>query len=376
MRPLRALLSALGIAIGVASIVAVLGITRSSQAQLLAEIDRLGTNLLVVEYGHNINGAEVPLPGSATASIGRLDGVRSVAPSAELTGIHVYRNDQIPAPHIGGLAVRAADARLLDTLDGTVVSGRFLDAALGDFPVTVLGAQAALQLGIERLDRPTRVWLGGHWFTVAGILAPLALAPEIDRSALIGFTVARQLFGRDGKPSRIYVRTDIDRVTSVYERLGASANPVASNEVAVGRPSDALTIRAAAEGTLNGLFLGLGAVALLVGAIGIANVMVIGVLERRTEIGLRRALGAARVHVAAQFLAEATILAAIGAAGGLIVGAAITAGVAREHGWPLVLPGKAPLLALGATLVIGTLAGLYPAVRAARLAPTDALRAG
>jgi len=367
------MLSALGIAIGVASIVAVLGITRSSQAQLRAEIDRLGTNLLVVANGHSIDGTETELPASATGGIGRVAGVRSVAPTAELTGVYVYRSDRIPPARIGGLAVRAADTRLMSTLDGVLARGRFLDAALGDFPTAVLGAQAAGQLGINQLG--TKVWLGGHWFTVVGILGPLPLAPEIDRSALVGFPVAARLFGYDGRPSRIYLRTDVDQVVPVFHLLGPSADPARPDEVAVSRPSDALTVRAAAAGTLNGLFLGLGAVALLVGAVGIANVMVISVLERRTEIGLRRALGAARIHVAVQFLAEAVVLASLGALGGLTAGALVTVEVARERGWPAVLPGQAPLLGLFAALAIGTLAGLYPATRAARLSPTDALRA-
>jgi putative ABC transport system permease protein len=372
-RPLRAGLSALGIAIGVACVVAVLGITASSQAELLVQIDRLGTNLLVVEYGHNVNGAEVPLPASATGTVSRVEGVTAVAPTSELPTVHVYRSDRIPAARIGALSVRVADARLLSTLDGSVASGRFLDPALADFPATVLGWQAAAQLGVSQ---PSRVWLGGHWFTVVGVLEPLPLAPEIDRSALIGFPVAASLFGYDGKPGRLYVRADIDRVTQVYDLLGASANPAAPHEVAVSRPSDALTLRAEAAGTLNGLFLGLGAVALLVGAIGIANVMVIGVLERRTEIGLRRALGAARVHVAAQFLAEAVVLAGLGALGGLAAGVAITAGVAAAHAWPFALSGGIALAGFGSALLIGGLAGVYPAARASRLSPTDALRAG
>jgi putative ABC transport system permease protein len=372
-RPWRSVLSALGIAIGVAAIVAVLGITRSSQAQLLAQIDRLGTNLLVVANGHSVEDDEIELPATAAARIGRLDGVQAVAPTAELPGRYVYRTDRIPAAHSGGLSVRAVDARLVSTLEGQLAGGRFLDDATGNFPSTVLGARAASQLGARTGDR---IWLGGHWFTVVGVLGPLPLAPEIDRSALIGFGVAGQLFGYDGRPSRVYLRTAVSAVDTVHDRVAATAQPADPSEVAVSRPSDALTIRAAAAGTLGALLLGLGAVALLVGAIGIGNVMVIAVLERRVEIGLRRSIGATRGHVAAQFLAESLVLSAIGAVAGVLAGAGVTFVVAASRGWAPEIPAQAPVLAATAALAIGVLAGVYPAMRAARLAPTDALRAG
>jgi putative ABC transport system permease protein len=339
---------------------------------LLAQIDRLGTNLLTVVNGQTLDGAETELPTTAAPMIGHVPNVLEVAPTAQLVSANVYRSDHVPAGQGGGLAVRACDSTLLATLDGSLVAGHFLDT--GRYPVTVLGHDAARTLGIGHFDTGTRVWLGGHWFTVAGILNPLPLAPEIDRSALVSFSAASHLLGYDGHPSRIYVRADQNHVTDVAALLAATANPAAPTGVGVSRPSDALTARVAVTQTSGALFLGLGGIALLVGAIGIANVMVISVLERRSEIGLRRALGAARPHVAAQFLTESLVLSFIGGAAGVLLGAAVTVGMAYSRGWTVLIPGFALWGGLGIALVAGALAGLYPALRAARLSPTDALR--
>ena len=373
-RRLRAGLSALGIAIGIAAIVAVLGITRSSQADLLTQIDRLGTDLLTVVNGQSIQGLETRLPTRAAGMLGQMDGVRQVAPTAQLTGVNVYRSDKIPPAQTGALAVRGCDPGLLDTLDGQLRHGGFLNPATARYPATVLGDQAATTLGIATLEQPTRVWLGGHWFSVVGILEPMPLAPELDRSALVGFPVAARLFDYQGHPSRIYVRTTTDSTTTVAGLLAATADPQHPEQVQASRPSDALTARVAAKTATTGLFLGLGAVALLVGGIGIANVMVIGVLERRGEIGLRRALGATRGHVAGQFVVESLLLATIGGVAGMAIGAAITIGVADQRHWTVQIPTVAIWGGLAAALAVGVVAGLYPALRAARLAPTDALR--
>jgi len=374
-RRTRAALSALGITIGIAALVAVLGITRSSQSALLAEIDQLGTNLLTVTNGQTLGGQEAELPVTATPMIRRITGVEQAAPTAILGSARVYRSDREPVFDTGGLAVRAADPALLSVLGGSLMQGTFLSAAESRYPVTVLGHQAAMSLGIAVLGgSPPRVFLGGRWFTVVGILNPLPLAPEIDRSALVGFPVAAADLGYDGHPTLIYVRTDVNATTQVAALLGPTASPETPGGAAVSQPSAALTARLAVAQASTTLFLGLGAVALLVGGIGIANVMVIAVLERRSEIGLRRALGAARSHIAAQFLTEAVLLGAVGGTVGLLAGAAITEVVARARHWTPLIPPQALWGGLAVAVTIAAVAGLYPATRAARLSPTEALR--
>jgi putative ABC transport system permease protein len=372
-RRLRAALSALGIAIGVGAIVAVLGLSSSSQAGLLAEIDRLGTNLLTVTNGQTFTGATAELPVAAPGMIGRIGPVRLVQYTGA-TKANAYRSPRIPSINTNALTVDAASLGLPRAIGTTVAQGSFLNAATATEPVCVLGAAAAQRLGIDRVYPGERIWVGGMWFYVAGILRPAVLAPEIDSSALIGFRAAERYLHYDGHPSTIYVRSQTSQVAAVQSVLAATANPENPSQVTVSQPSAALTARADAQGAFNGLFLGLGAVALLVGAVGVANIMIISVLERRSEIGLRRALGATRTQIRTQFLTEAILLALAGGAVGVATGALATVIYAHTKHWAVVIPTEAWAGGLAAAVAIGAIAGLLPAIRAARLSPTEALR--
>ena len=372
-RRLRAALSSLGIAIGIAAMVAVLGISESSKADLLSSLDRLGTNLLVVEADEGFGQGDGVLPTTSEAMLRRIGPVDAVS-SVTSVDATLLRSDLVPSTRTGGLTVKAVDVQLVDTLVGQLADGEWLDAARSELPVTVLGSVAAERLGISEVADGTTVWLGGQWFSVIGILEPLELAPDLDRSALIGRDIATDRFDTVDTPGTVYVRTDPTLVDSVQSVIAASANPENPDQVAVSRPSDAIEARAAASNAFTALFLGLGAVALLVGGVGIANVMVISVLERRSEIGLRRALGATRRHVSVQFLAEALLLSALGGLAGVALGAGVTAVYDLARGWDVVVPVIGLAGGVLAALAIGAVAGLYPATRAARLAPTDALR--
>jgi putative ABC transport system permease protein len=373
-RKLRAALSALGIAIGIGAMVAVVGVSASSQAKLLATIDALGTNLLTVSPGTNFLGNQEVLPATSVPMIGHMKNVDNDAAIYQLSNLVVLRTPHVPAEQTGGIGVDAAGDNLPKVVGTTLASGHFLNAVSNRYPEVVLGAQAASVLQINRVGNHLMVYLGNTWFTVVGILKPVILDSTLDSTAFISLPVAERLFQAQPNPSEIYLRANVNDVVQVSNLLAPTADPQNSSGVSVTRPSNVLEARAAAKGQFTTLLLGLGAVALLVGAIGIANIMVISVLERRGEIGLRRALGATRRHISSQFLTESALLAALGSIVGLLLGAGATEIYSVGQNEPFVVPLYALIAAPAAGLVIGALAGLYPAAKAARLSPTEALR--
>jgi putative ABC transport system permease protein len=376
-RRTRALLSALGISIGIAAITGVLGISQSSKTGLLNELGQLG-NLITVQAGSTASGTDTELPVTAEGMVSRIGPVTGVAEIASISSAYVYRNSLIPAIDTSGISLTAAGPALPAAVGATMAHGGFLTAATVRYPAVVLGAEAASLLGVNNLAHPTQVWIGGHWFTVVGIMRPVPNPVEqqtqMDSMAFIGFPIAEQYFAFDGHPTELYVRALPSQVNAVTAVLQATVNPAAPSAVQVTEESGILEAELAAKGAFNGLYLGLGAVALLVGGVGIANVMVISVLERRSEIGLRRALGATRRHVAEQFVAEALLLSILGGLAGTLIGVAATALYAHTQHWSVQIPALALYGGIGAALVIGAIAGLYPATRAARLSPTEALR--
>lgn len=372
-RKLRSALSALGITIGIAAVVGVLGLSASGNADLIRELDSLGTNLLTIEAGQGFGAEEASLPDGAAAMLRRITPVYEVSSVTRISG-QVFRNNLIEDGRTKGITIIASDLNLLQSQRGSMQNGYFLNELNSTYPVVVLGSVAAERLGIQDTTDSKLLWIGQEWFSLIGIMNPLPLAADLDRAAIIGYGAAEEYFGHDGQVDTIYVRAYPEHVEDVRSVMPATVNPENPEEVQVSRASDVLEARAVANSTFTNLFMGLGAVALLVGGIGIANVMVIAVIERRSEIGLRRAIGATKLHIGVQFITESLLLACVGGAMGIIVGMIVTAVYASTQGWYIVIPQSAIYIGIGSSVLIGGVAGFYPAMRAANMSPTEALR--
>ncbi|MDA9675166.1 ABC transporter permease [Candidatus Actinomarina] len=369
----RAALTSIGIGIGIAAIVAVTGISASGRADLLATLESLGTNLIKASPQAGFFGTQEKLPDGVVGMVERIGPVEEVTSTTQ-TDLIVRRSDFISEFEGGGISTIVTSPELLQVVGGNLIEGRFIQDGLSNIPVTVLGSVTASRLGINTLETPTKILIGNEWFGVVGILDELKIHPDLDRSVFIGYGVAKTLFDIDKEPTTIYVRANPTYIEDVVEVIAPSMNPENPDQVQVSRPSDALEAQEAADAAFTNLLLGLGSVALLVGGVAIANVMVMSVLERRMEIGVRRSIGATRREIRYQFLLESIVLSGIGGLVGVVLGTGITLGYTNYTDIVFSIPVSQVLGAILLALLIGAISGVYPAIKASKIQPAEAVR--
>ena len=369
----RATLTSIGIGIGIAAIVAVSGISASGRADLLSTLESLGTNLIKASPQAGFFGTQEDLPKGVLGMVERIGPVQEVTSTTQ-TNLLVRRSNFISEFEGGGISTIVTNEELLDVIGGKLVDGRFVQRGLSDIPVTVLGSVTAERLGINNLSKPTKILIENEWFGVIGILEELKIHPDLDRSVFIGYGVAEKLFGVKEEPTTIYVRANPTYIEDVVEVIAPSMNPENPDQVQVSRPSDALEAQEAADAAFTNLLLGLGSVALLVGGVAIANVMVMSVLERRMEIGVRRSIGATRKEIRYQFLLESIVLSGIGGLVGVVLGTGVTLGYTNYTDIVFSIPVSQVLGAILLALLIGAISGVYPAIKASKIQPAEAVR--
>ncbi len=369
----RTAMTSIGIGIGIAAIVAVTGISSSGRADLLATLESFGTNLIKASPQAGFFGTQESLPEGVLGMVERIGPVEEVT-STTRADLLVRRSNFISTFEGGGISTLITSEELLEVIGGSLVEGRFIQDDLSNLPVTVLGAVSAQRLGINNLEIPTKILIDDEWFGVIGILDELTIHPDLDRSVFIGYGVAKTLFDIDEEPTTIYLRANPSYIEDVVNVLAPSMNPENPDQVEVSRPSDALEAQQAAETAFTNLLLGLGSVALLVGGVAIANVMVMSVLERRMEIGVRRSLGATRREIRYQFLLESVVLSGIGGFVGVVLGVVITLGYTNYSNIIFSIPVWQIFGAVVLALLIGAVSGVYPAIKASRIQPAEAVR--
>ena len=369
----RAALTSIGIGIGIAAIVAVTGISASGRADLLATLESLGTNLIKASPQAGFFGTQEKLPDGVVGMVERIGPVEEVTSTTQ-TDLIVRRSDFISEFEGGGISTIVTSPELLQVVGGNLIEGRFIQDGLSNIPVTVLGSVTASRLGINTLETPTKILIGNEWFGVVGILDELKIHPDLDRSVFIGYGVAKTLFDIDKETTTIYVRANPTYIEDVVEVIAPSMNPENPDQVQVSRPSDALEAQEAADAAFTNLLLGLGSVALLVGGVAIANVMVMSVLERRMEIGVRRSIGATRREIRYQFLLESIVLSGIGGLVGVVLGTGVTLGYTNYTDIVFSIPVSQVLGAILLALLIGAISGVYPAIKASKIQPAEAVR--
>lgn len=372
----RTVLAALGIALGIAAYVALSGIAASNQSALLARLDALGANLQVVTPGQDAARQPIPLPQYAPRTLARQPQVERVGVfDTTPENVRIFKNELVPKSNGNALALSVMRPGALDALGASLTQGHGIDADNEHLPVAVLGSEAAYRLGVTGVG--DRVLIDDAWYGVVGILDPVPQARSFDSSVIIGSKYAKAHYPDQaktiGRISAIYVRTKPGDAEALRRMLAHAANLTGSG-VSVNASADLSEARNTTDDSLTTLGLMIGVIALAVGGMSIANMMIVTVMERRGEIGLRRALGATPGAIRMQFVTEAAMLSAFGGLAGIGIGAGTAMAVAVSAHQPMALDWGSLPLAWCAAVLVGILAGIYPASRAARLTPTEALR--
>ena len=378
-RPGRAALTAAGTVLGVAALVATLGLARTAGNQIVTRFDELAATDVEVESKAADGRVLAQLPWDAEERLTRLNGVRAAGTITEVNRngaltSSVPINDPLASNEFD-LTLFAVSPGAFDAVRATVGSGRIFDSALDDLPVAVLGPGAADDLRINRVSQQPAIFIGDETYVVIGILDNVERRPELLNAVMIPNGLARQLYSV-AAPASVQIDTDVGAAQRIGSQAALALSPNGPERLDVSVPAEAKAVKAKVEDDVNALFLLLGGVSLLVGALGIANVTLVSVLERVGEIGLRRAVGGARRHIAGQFLVESTMLGFLGGLLGASVGALVIVGVSVAKDWVPVLDPLIPLLAPLAGALVGLVSGVYPALRAASIEPITALRSG
>ena len=383
-RPGRAVLTILGTVLGVGALVATVGFARTAGNQIVGRFDELAATSVVVTSGQALPSSiqqEALIPADAQSRLLRLNGVTAAGVFGPVDiGAATVRSVPVIDPLAHNefdVTVFAASDGLLDAVRGRLTTGRFFDSGhsqRGD-NVAVLGPGAARRLGITRVRQQPVVFVGDEPFVVIGILNDVKRQPELLNGIIIPEGTARNIYTYKS-PTTVQIDVDVGAATLIASQAPIALHPNAPDLLQVQKPPELDDLRSRVEGDVDSLFLVLGGVALLVGAIGIANVTLVSVLERVGEIGLRRALGAARHHIAMQFLVESGAMGLVGGIVGASLGVLLVVTLSAQRGWTPVIDLWIPLAAPILGALLGLLAGAYPAFRASRLEPVEALRAG